>query len=72
MLRRHLLSVLAAGPGELPVWPGDPAKIESAELSAAVARGVQADFSESRVMHLDGWVLSATEARLCGLAALIL
>lgn len=32
---------------------------------------VRADFAADRIVKLRGWVLSATEARLCALAALI-
>lgn len=51
----------------------DPASAGSspAGLRAAFARQVRADFTTGRVTRVDGWVLSVTEARLCGLAALV-
>jgi len=33
---------------------------------------IRQDFAEGRVVDVDGWRLSLTEARLCGLAALLL
>ena len=48
----------------------DPAQDRIALLRAALARQIRADFAAARVVRVDGWVLSETEARLCGLAAL--
>ena len=48
----------------------DPAQAEADQLRAALARQIRADFAAARVVSVDGWVLSETEARLCGLAAL--
>jgi len=50
----------------------DPLRADTAELRAALSRQIQADFDTARVVHVQGWLLSATEARLCGLAATIL
>ena len=48
----------------------DPAVAGRADLRQAIAHEVRDDFANGRVVSVDGWVLSATEARLCGLAAL--
>ncbi len=40
-------------------------------LRELLAGAVRADFGADRVVEVDGWVLSATEARLYGLAALV-
>jgi hypothetical protein len=48
----------------------DPAHDRSERLRAALAREIRADFAGARVVRVGGWVLSETEARLCGLAAL--
>jgi hypothetical protein len=48
----------------------DPARSDTARLRAALARQLRADFAQRRVVRVDGWVLSVTEARLCALAAL--
>lgn len=52
---------------DLERWSGLAA---GAELAAAVRARHLDDFANERVVHLRGWVLSATEARLCALAAL--
>jgi hypothetical protein len=39
-------------------------------LHELLLRGTLEDFEEERIVELRGWVLSRTEARLCGLAAL--
>jgi hypothetical protein len=43
---------------------------EKAELRRALAARIRDDFDAECVVSVDGWVLSATEARLCALAAL--
>lgn len=48
----------------------DPAQASDDHLRAALARQIRADFAASRTVRVDGWILSTTEARLCGLAAL--
>ena len=48
----------------------DPAQADPARLRAGITRQVRADFAHGRVVRVDGWVLSVTEARLCALAAL--
>jgi hypothetical protein len=48
----------------------DPARARTDQLRAALAGRTRADFAAARVVVVDGWVLSETEARLCGLAAL--
>ena len=39
-------------------------------LPASLAQRVQQDFHDGRVVHVDGWVLSLTEARQCALHSL--
>jgi hypothetical protein len=41
-----------------------------AELRAWVRRRQARDFATARIVNLDGWLLSATEVRLCALACL--
>ena len=48
----------------------DSRQADAARLRAGLARQVRTDFARSRVVRVDGWVLSVTEARLCALAAL--
>ena len=48
----------------------DPARARTDQLRVALAGQIRADFAAARVVTVDGWVLSETEARLCGLAAL--
>jgi hypothetical protein len=43
----------------------------SSNLHALLARTLREDFEVDRVVKLQGWVLSVTEARLCALAALM-
>jgi siroheme synthase len=45
--------------------PGDPA------LARRLAEQVRTDFQHERVVLLDGWVLSLTEARQCALVAIL-
>ena len=40
-------------------------------LHELLARTMREDFANDRIVKLQGWVLSATEVRLCALAALI-
>lgn len=40
------------------------------ELCAWVRRRQARDFATGRIVNLDGWLLSATEVRICALAAL--
>lgn len=39
----------------------------SLDAAAALSACVQADFAHGRIVQLDGWVLSVTEARQCAL-----
>jgi hypothetical protein len=43
---------------------------DSRLTAKAIARAVRSDFIERRIVKLDGWVLSLTEARLCALHTL--
>ena len=65
--RDRLAAQLGAG---LRCQDCDPARSDTARLRAGLARQLRADFGQSRVVRVDGWVLSLTEARLCALAAL--
>ena len=49
----------------------DPDCADLSTLRVATSRLVKEDFARSRVVRVDGWVLSRSEARLCGLAALL-
>jgi hypothetical protein len=52
---------------------GDPmvtAHATEAELRAWLRRRQAHDFANGRIVKLDGWLLSATEVRLCALTAL--
>jgi hypothetical protein len=54
--------------------PGRRRTLRSAsdgELRRLLALRSQQDFAEERVIALDGWIASVTEARLCGIAALV-
>lgn len=41
------------------------------ELRALLAASIRSDFEDDRVVEVDGWVLSPTEARLYALTALV-
>jgi hypothetical protein len=45
---------------------------EGEDLREHLRRGVRKDFEEGNIVEVDGWLLSATEARLSALAALVL
>lgn len=49
---------------------GDGPTADAAELKRAIAVQIRRDFAEGAIVMVDGWMLSRTEARLCGLAAL--
>jgi hypothetical protein len=54
--------------------PGGNAALTRAsenELRQLIAAGMVGDFAGERTAELEGWVLSATEARLCALVALV-
>ena len=48
-------------------WPSLPA---GGALRRRVARQIRADFAAGRVVCVQGWLLSETEARICAMAAL--
>jgi hypothetical protein len=66
---------LAATPGEADpsrlatLILGAPAVPEGRE-AARVASRIRADFDAGRVVTVDGWIVSTTEARLCALCAI--
>lgn len=64
---QHLATSIAA---DLRCRGCDPRRVSRARLRRAIAEQVREDFAQNRVVDVDGWVLSSTEARLCGLAAL--
>ena len=41
------------------------------ELMLALQQRIRKDYVEERVVKLEGWILSVTEARLCALTALV-
>ena len=49
---------------------GYSTKRYSGRDSHSVRDEIRADFAAARTVRVEGWILSATEARLCGLAAL--
>ncbi len=49
----------------------EPNHADLATLRVATAQQIKEDFAQSRVVQVQGWVLSLSEARLCGLAALL-
>lgn len=59
---RALVRLLDEEPGWQGVWEGSPARI--AELAR---RTIRRDYQRGRTVPVDGWILSRTEARLCGL-----
>lgn len=48
--------------------PDEP--LSAAEIAAAVERRIQDDFEHQRTLVLDRWLVSRTEAAVCGLIAL--
>jgi hypothetical protein len=61
----------AIGAAYLRAYPGDTladARAAAGLPRAQIALRVRADFAAGRVVMLDGWMLSATEVRLCALA----
>jgi hypothetical protein len=44
--------------------------VDQPELRAAVVSRVRSDYEFGRVVNVDGWILSQTEARLCALVTL--
>ena len=50
---------------------GDPELLARDELGTRVRRAVREDFAQGRVVLVDGWYLSETEARLCALTTFV-
>jgi hypothetical protein len=50
---------------------GDPDVLAREQLTVRVRRAVRDDFAGGRVVLVDGWYLSETEARLCALATFV-
>jgi hypothetical protein len=62
----RLAGLIASDCGE-PVFGSDAAAIRR-----CLSRRTRRDFAEGRVVTVRGWILAVTEARLCGLVALVL
>lgn len=55
-------------------WQGrydDIAHADTARIKERLLRQQREDFEKGRIVNVQGWILSETEARLCALAALI-
>jgi hypothetical protein len=63
-----LLDLLAA---QLAVSDAGRFGIADEQLRERLDRMIRADFADDRIVKLRGWVLSATEARVCALAVLL-
>jgi hypothetical protein len=46
--------------------------LDGEALRRCLGRRTRQDFADGRVVTIHGWMLSVTEARICGLAALVL
>ena len=44
---------------------------DEGRLRGALLRGIERDFAEEATLCLRGWIVSRTEARLCGLSVLV-
>ena len=58
-LTRGVMTAEASAPAEL------AAILESNSGSGSLRNAIAADFARGAVVHLDGWVLSVTEVRVC-------
>jgi hypothetical protein len=45
--------------------------LDQQAIARGIAEAVRADFIEGRLVRLEGWVFSRTEARFCGLCSLL-
>jgi hypothetical protein len=52
------------------LWPDPDPGDDPAALARAFAARMRDDFTQGRTARVEGWVLSASEARLCALHAL--
>jgi hypothetical protein len=55
-------------------WQGrydDIAHADTARIKELLLRQQREDFDQGRIVNVQGWILSETEARLCALTALI-
>lgn len=72
----HRASARTIGLAYLAVAPGESSaeqlreRLGSLADAARIAEQVRADFAAGRVVVIDGWTLSLTEARACALVAL--
>ena len=62
-----LTDSLVGGLTAVPQWR----TFSKTELQAALRAQIRQDFAAERTVKLQGWLVSLTEAQLCGLAALI-
>ena len=70
---RCLLAGIVAGPAN-DRFSGRTDRLSTAgdrELMLALQHRIRQDFVEERVVKLEGWILSVTEARLCALTTLV-
>lgn len=51
-------------------WSAEERRAAPDEVRARLGRQVRDDFAAGRVVDIDGWILSRTEARIAALAAL--
>jgi hypothetical protein len=69
---RDLLTGIVAGPAN-DRFSGRSDRLSTAadhELILTLQQQIRQDYIEERVVKLQGWILSVTEARLCALTAL--
>jgi hypothetical protein len=55
-------------------WQGrydDIAHVDTARIKELLLRQQREDFEKGRIVNVQGWILSETEARLCALATLV-
>lgn len=64
---KHLVSSVI---GEDAAWPASIESLSDAQLRHRIMQRIRDDFGCGNTVQLDGWVLSRTEARLCGIIAL--
>jgi len=62
----YLVSLLLA---RLELDPATVTRLQPQALRRRITERVQSDFADEDTVWVDGWVLSATEAWLCALAA---
>jgi len=66
----HLPHVIQGFLGHLGLSEDDLRQMPSAAMRARIKAGTARDFSNGRIVRVQGWLLGETEARLCAIAAL--